>query len=69
MPLDHDPFRPFESSLDEAEALGVQKDATAGADDGEIFLERRRSESLSFDDGRLRNAAYDSAEGFGLRVV
>ncbi len=69
MPLDHEPFRPFESSLDEGEALTTLRDAATGADDGEIFLERRRSESLSFDDGRLRNAAYDSAEGFGLRVV
>ena len=40
-----------------------------GADDGELFLERRRSESLVFDDGRLRNAGYDAAEGFGLRAV
>ena len=47
----------------------VLRDATRGADDGELFLERRRAESLVFDDGRLRNAAYDAAEGFGLRAV
>ena len=69
MSLNEKSFRPFETSLDEGEALNVLKDAASRADDGEIFLERRRSESLSFDDGRLRNAAYDSAEGFGLRVV
>ena len=45
------------------------REATAGADDGELFLERRRGESLVFDDGRLRNAGYDAAEGFGLRAV
>ncbi|PIE09218.1 MAG: metalloprotease TldD [Rhodobacterales bacterium] len=45
------------------------REATSGAEDGELFLERRRSESLSFDDGRLRNAAYDASEGFGLRAV
>ena len=44
-------------------------DTTAGADDGELFLERRRAESLTFDDGRLRGASYDSAKGFGLRAV
>jgi TldD protein len=33
-----------------------------------VFLERRRSEVLSFDDGRIRTASYD-AEGFGLRAV
>ncbi|HET9068429.1 MAG TPA: metalloprotease TldD [Amaricoccus sp.] len=62
-------FRPFEEALDPEVALRVLREATAGADDGELFLERRRSESLVFDDGRLRNAAYDAGEGFGLRAV
>ena len=48
------------------EALG---EALAGADDGELFLERSESESFVFDDGRLKSASYDSSEGFGLRVV
>ena len=43
--------------------------ATDGADDGELFLERRRSESLVFDDNRLKTASYDASEGFGLRAV
>ena len=51
------------------EALSILKAALAGADDGELFLERSESESLVFDDGRLKSAAYDAAEGFGLRVV
>ncbi|EAR49630.1 probable modulator of DNA gyrase [Oceanicola granulosus HTCC2516] len=63
------PFRPFETQLDQQTALGLVREATAGADDGELFLERRRSEVLSFDDGRLRTASYDAAEGFGLRAV
>jgi len=63
------PFRPFETALDEATALRILRDATAGADDGELFLERRRSESLVLDDGRIRNASYDASEGFGLRAV
>ncbi|RBI86578.1 metalloprotease TldD [Rhodosalinus halophilus] len=62
-------FRPFETRLDKESALRILRDATAGADDGELFLERSRSESLTFDDGRLRNAAYDASEGFGLRAV
>ena len=64
-----DPFRPFETKLDEARALAILRDAVAGADDGELYLERRRSETLIFDDGRLRTAAYDAGEGFGLRAV
>ncbi len=64
-----DPFRPFESSLPGDEALSILQAATAGADDGEIFVERRKSESLVFDDGRLATASYDASEGFGLRAV
>jgi TldD protein len=44
-------------------------EALAGADDGEIFLERSESEGFVFDDGRLKSASYDATEGFGLRVV
>lgn len=62
-------FRPFETDLDEGSALAILRDATAGADDGELFLESTRSEVLAFDDGRLRNASYDSTQGFGLRTV
>ena len=62
-------FRPFETSLDEEAALRTLRAATDGADDGELFLERRRSEALVFDDGRLKNASYDASEGFGLRAV
>ena len=63
------PFRPFETHLDAARALTILRDATAGADDGELFLERRRSEALVYDDGRLKTASYDASEGFGLRAV
>ena len=63
------PFRPFDDRLDEARALTLLREAVAGADDGELFLERRRSEVLSWDDGRVRTASYDASEGFGLRAV
>ncbi|SFJ32784.1 metalloprotease TldD [Jannaschia pohangensis] len=63
------PFRPFETMLDRDAALTLLRDTLAGADDGELFLERRRSEALVFDDGRLKTASYDASEGFGLRAV
>ncbi|MCF6304211.1 MAG: metalloprotease TldD [Rhodobacteraceae bacterium] len=62
-------FRPFDDNFDMAEALTQLRFATNGGDDGELFLERRRSEVLTFDDGRLKNASYDAAEGFGLRAI
>lgn len=62
-------FRPFDTVLDPEFALGQLCAATEGADDGELFMERRRSEALVFDDGRLKTASYDASEGFGLRAV
>jgi TldD protein len=41
----------------------------AGADDGEFYLEYRQSEALVFDNGRLKQATFDTAQGFGLRAV
>ena len=64
-----DPFRPFDTALDPEAALRSLRAATDGADDGELFLERRRSEMISFDDGRVKTASYDAAQGFGLRAV
>jgi TldD protein len=62
-------FRPFDTDLDLSRTLETLRHAVAGGEDGELFLERRRSEALSFDDGRLRNASFDSGTGFGLRAV
>ncbi|ARC37452.1 metalloprotease TldD [Paracoccus yeei] len=62
-------FSPFETHLDRDRALRILQGALAGADDGELFLERSRAETLAFDDGRLRTASYDAEQGFGLRAV
>src|SRR3974377_830594 len=40
-----------------------------GADDGELVLEYRQAEALTFDNGRLKQATYDTSQGFGLRAV
>jgi len=55
--------------FDLASAHTVLENALKGADDGEIFIEKRESESLMFDDGRLKASAYGADQGFGLRVV
>jgi TldD protein len=57
------------AGVDPGRAREILGEALAGADDGELFVERSESESFLFDDGRLKSAAYDSTEGFGLRVV
>ena len=55
--------------FDLAAATRTLSDAVSGADDGELYVERARSESFVFDDGRLKSAAFDTGQGFGLRVV
>jgi len=55
--------------LDRDAARRITTDALAGSDDGELFIEKRFSEALVFDDGRLKQASYDENAGFGLRAV
>ncbi len=58
-----------QAGLDRRRLQTVVDDALGQADDGELFLEYRQSESLVFDDGRLKSASFDTAQGFGLRAV
>ncbi len=57
------------AGLDRSRCQGLVDEALAGADDGELFLEYCQSEGLSFDDGRLKSASFDTSQGFGLRAV
>ena len=70
MTLQPDPrsfLYPDTLSPEEAQVLTAQ--ALAKADDGELYLQYRRSEAFGFDDGRLKTASYDTQAGFGLRAV
>ena len=58
-----------ELPLERSAAQSVLDEAVSGADDGELYVERTRSESFVFDDGRLKSAAFDTGQGFGLRIV
>src|SRR5258705_5615951 len=57
------------AGLDAAQVGRHLDRALEGADDGELFLEYKQSEMLMFDNGRLKQATYDTAQGFGLRAV
>ncbi len=57
------------TDLDRPRLEALVDQALRGADDGELFLEYRLSESLGFDDGRLKSASFDSSQGFGLRSI
>jgi TldD protein len=58
-----------QTGMSRARVEGIIDDTLKGADDGELFLEYRQTESFSFDDGRLKAATYDTTQGFGLRAV
>jgi TldD protein len=57
------------AGLDRSRVGGLVARGLEGADDGELFLEYRQSEMLLFDNGRLKQATYDTSQGFGLRAV
>ena len=57
------------AGLDRARVNKIVARGLEGADDGELYLEYRQSEILVFDNGRLKQATYDTAQGFGLRAV
>ena len=62
-------FSPFTTDLDQDSALASLRRVTDGADDGELYFERSKSETLVYDDQSLKKASYDASEGFGLRSV
>jgi len=57
------------AGLDKPKVAKIIARGLEGADDGELFLEYRQSEMLLFDNGRLKQATYDTDQGFGLRAV
>ncbi len=57
------------AGLDRPRVERIVADALKGADDGELFLEYVQSESLVFDDGKLKSASFDTSQGFGLRAI
>src|SRR5260221_2988155 len=57
------------TGMDPGRVEGIVGEALSGMDDGELFLEYSQSESVALDDGRIKSASFDTAQGFGLRAV
>ena len=62
-------FQPFKQYLDHDKTQDLLRKILRSADDGEIFFEEKRSESLVLDDRTLKSANLDASKGFGLRAV
>ena len=58
-----------DNDFDLNKVQSIVSNALENADDGELYLESTKSESFSFDDGRMKNVAYDTTQGFGLRAI
>jgi TldD protein len=58
-----------QSDTTQTQAAALVADALQGADDGELFVEKRETQGFSFDDGKLKSASFDETQGFGLRSV
>jgi TldD protein len=57
------------AGMDLGRVESLAEDALNGADDGELYLEYSQSEAVVFDDGQLKNASFNTSQGFGLRAV
>jgi len=57
------------TGLDRDRVARIVTDSLSGSDDGELYLEYRQSESIGLDDGCIKSASFDTAQGFGLRAV
>ena len=59
----------YRDTLDPDTAQKLTAEALGRAEDGELYLQYRKTEAFGFDDGRLKTASYDTQSGFGLRAV
>lgn len=55
--------------IEQAAILAVIENAIGAGDDGELFLEYRQSEGLTFDNGTLKSGGFSTEQGFGLRAI
>src|SRR3981081_2267916 len=57
------------TGMDPRRVETIVGEARSGRDDGELFLEYSKSESVALDDGRIKSASFATTQGFGLRAV
>ena len=57
------------SELTSEKADNIVSETLNKCDDGELYLENSKSESIVLDDGKIKNSTYSSDLGYGLRAV
>src|SRR6056300_296686 len=57
------------SDLSRSDAENIVSETLQKCDDGELYLENSKSESILLDDNKIKNSSYSSDLGFGFRAV
>ena len=57
------------SDLSRNEAENIISDTLNKCDDGELYLENSKSETIQLDDNKIKNSSYSSDLGFGFRAI
>ena len=57
------------TDLSRKEAENIISETLHNCDDGELYLENSKSESILLDDNKIKSSSYSSDIGYGLRAV
>ena len=57
------------SDLTRKDVDNIVSDTLNNCDDGELYLEDSKSESILLDDNKIKNSNYSSDLGFGFRAI
>ena len=57
------------SDISRNQAENIVSDTLSKCDDGELYLENSKSESILLDDNKIKNSSYSSDLGFGFRAI
>ena len=57
------------TDLSRSDAESIISDTLQKCDDGELYLENSKSESILLDDNKIKNSSYSSDLGFGFRAI
>ena len=57
------------TDLSRKDAEGIISETLNKCDDGELYLENSKSETIMLDDNKIKNSSYSSDLGYGLRAV
>ena len=57
------------TDLSRKDAEGIISETLNKCDDGELYLENSKSESIVLDDNKIKSSIYNSDLGYGLRAV